>query len=124
MLLKKASRMSAILAALMLLAGTASAKTRVTKESFGHAPDGTPVDLYSLADGKVEARIITYGGILVSLRTPDRNGKLDDIVLGCDSVEKYVAQTAHFGGIIGRYANRIAHGTFQLDGQTYSIPNK
>ena len=56
------------------------------------------------------------------MRTPDRNGKLDDVVLGCDSVEKYVAQTAHFGGIIGRYANRIAHGSFQLDGQTYSIP--
>ena len=44
------------------------------------------------------------------------------MVLGCDSVEKYVAQTAHFGGIIGRYANRIAHGSFQLDGHTYSIP--
>ena len=74
MFLKKTSRTSAILAALMLLAGTATAKTRVAKESFGHAPDGTAVDLYSLADGKIEARIITYGAILVSLRTPDRNG--------------------------------------------------
>jgi aldose 1-epimerase len=122
MFLKKTNRTSAILAALMLLAGTATAKTRVAKESFGHAPDGTAVDLYSLADGKIEARIITYGAILVSLRTPDRNGKLDDIVLGCDSVDQYIAQTAHFGGIVGRYANRIAHGTFQLDGHTYSIP--
>jgi aldose 1-epimerase len=78
--------------------------------------------LYSLQDGKVEVGIITYGGIVVSLRTPDRNGKLDDIVLGCDSVEKYETQTAHFGGIVGRYANRIAHGSFQLDGKTYSIP--
>jgi aldose 1-epimerase len=122
MFLKKANRRFAILAALMLLAGSALAKTRVAKESFGHAPDGTPVDLYSLADGKVEARIITYGGILVSLRTPDRNGKLDDIVLGCNSVGEYEKQTAHFGGIVGRYANRIAHGTFQLDGHSYSIP--
>jgi len=98
------------------------AKTRVAKQAFGHAPDGTAVDLYSLRDGKLEASIITYGGIIVSLRTPDRNGKIDDVVLGCDSVQKYEAQTAHFGGIIGRYANRIAHGTFKLDGKTYSIP--
>ena len=117
-----ANRWWAIFAALIMLIATMSAKTSVTKQGFGHTSDGTPVDLYSLADGKVEARIMTYGGILVSLRTPDRNGKLDDVVLGCESVEKYAAQTAHFGGIIGRYANRIAHGSFQLDGHTYSIP--
>src|SRR5271166_5364473 len=119
---KKANRWSAAFAVVILLAATMSAKTRVDKQAFGHAPDGTAVDLYSLADGKVEARIITYGGIIVSLRTRDRNGKLDDVVLGCDSVEQYVAQTAHFGGIVGRYANRIAHGSFQLDGKTYSTP--
>jgi aldose 1-epimerase len=112
----------AILAVLIMLTTTVSAKTRVAKKAFGQAPEGTPVDLYSLADGKIEVRIITYGAIIVSLRTPDRSGKLDDVVLGCDSVEKYVAQTAHFGGIVGRYANRIAHGSFQLDGKTYSIP--
>lgn len=118
----KANRWFAIFAALIMLTATMPAKTRVTKQVFGHTSDGTPVDLYSLADGKVEARIMTYGGIIVSLRTPDRNGKLGDVVLGCNSVEEYVAQTAHFGGIIGRYANRIAHGSFQLDGHTYSIP--
>ena len=122
MLLNKANRWFAIFAVLIMLTTTVSAKTRVSKQAFGHTPEGTPVDVYSLADGKIEVRIMTYGGIVVSLRTPDRNGKLDDVVLGCDSVEKYVAQTAHFGGIIGRYANRIAHGSFQLDGQTYSIP--
>lgn len=111
-----------VLVAAMLLTGTMMAQTHVTRRSFGRAPEGTPVDLYLLNDGKVEAGIITYGGIVVSLRTPDRNGKLDDVVLGCDSVEQYVSQTAHFGGIIGRYANRIAHGSFQLDGHTYSIP--
>ena len=103
-------------------AGTMLAKTGVTKRSFGRMPNGAAVDLYVLNDGKVGAGIITYGGIVVSLRTPDRNGKLDDVVLGCDSVKKYIEQTAHFGGIVGRYANRIAHGTFQLDGHTYSIP--
>jgi len=120
--LNKANRWFAILAFLIMLTTTVSAKTRVNKQAFGHTPEGTPVDVYSLADGKIEVRIMTYGGIVLSLRTPDRNGKLDDVVLGCDSVEKYVAQTAHFGGIIGRYANRIAHGSFQLDGQTYFIP--
>src|SRR5580698_6055469 len=122
MLSSNANRWFAIFAILTMLTVTVSAKTRVAKQPFGKTPEGTPVDIYSLSDGKIEAGIITYGGIVVSLRAPDRNGKLDDIVLGCDSVEKYVAQTAHFGGIIGRYANRIAHGSFQLDGQTYSIP--
>src|SRR6202050_3267131 len=97
-------------------------KTSVSKQAFGHTSDGTAVDIYTLADGKVEARVITYGGIIVSLRTPDRNGKLDDVVLGYDSVDQYIAQTPYFGAIIGRYANRIAHGSFQLDGKTYSIP--
>jgi aldose 1-epimerase len=122
MLSNKASRRVTIFVATIMLTATMAAKTRVSKQAFGQAPDGTAVDLYSLADGKVEVGIMTYGGIIVSLRTPDRNGKLDDVVLGCNSVEEYVAQTAHFGGIIGRYANRIAHGSFQLDGQTYHIP--
>ncbi|MCU1300830.1 MAG: aldose 1-epimerase [Candidatus Sulfotelmatobacter sp.] len=122
MVSKTAKRLFAIIVVLMMLTATLSAKTRIEKRAFGHAPEGTAVELYSLKDGKIEVGIMTYGGIVVSLRVPDRNGKLDDVVLGCDSVEKYVAQTAHFGGIIGRYANRIAHGTFQLDGHTYHIP--
>jgi aldose 1-epimerase len=111
-----------VLVVVTMLPSIMSAKTRVTKQAFGKTSEGTPVDSYSLTDGKIEARIITYGAIVVSLRVPDRNGKLDDVVLGCDSVEQYEKQTAHFGGIVGRYANRIAHGTFQLDGHTYSIP--
>jgi aldose 1-epimerase len=122
MLSNKANCWFAILAVMITLTATMSAKTRVARQAFGRTSEGTPVDLYSVADGKIEVRIITYGAIIVSLRTPDRNGKLDDVVLGCDSVEKYEAQTAHFGGIVGRYANRIAHGSFQLDGHTYSIP--
>jgi aldose 1-epimerase len=122
MLSNKTNGWCAIIAALLMLTANMHGKTNVTKQAFGHTSEGTAVDLYTLADGKVEVRIMTYGGIIVSLRTPDRNGKIDDVVLGCDSVEKYEAQTAHFGGIIGRYANRIAHGSFQLDGKTYSIP--
>jgi aldose 1-epimerase len=122
MLSSKAHRWLAVFVTLILLTATTAAKTRVAKAAFGHTPEGTPVEIYSLVEGKIAVRIITYGGIVVSLRTPDRYGKLADVVLGCDSVKEYVEQTAHFGGIIGRYANRIAHGTFQLDGQTYSIP--
>jgi aldose 1-epimerase len=97
-------------------------KTSVTKQPFGHTADGTGVDIYTLTDGKVEVRITNYGGIIVSLRTPDRAGKLDDIVLGYDSLDRYIAKTAYFGAIIGRYANRIAGGTFQLDGNVYHVP--
>src|ERR1700704_843440 len=118
----KANGWYAIFTALLMLTANMQGKTSVAKHAFGHTSEGTAVDIYTLTDGKVEARIMTYGGIVVSLRTPDRNGKIDDIVLGCDSVQKYEAQTAHFGGIIGRYANRIAHGSFTLDGKTYSIP--
>ena len=122
MLSNKANRWFVVSATLFMLTSTLTAKTIVHKRPFGRTPEGTPVEVYSLADDKIEVRVITYGGIIVSLRAPDRKGKLDDVVLGVDSVEKYVTQTAHFGGIIGRYANRIAHGTFELDGHTYHIP--
>jgi aldose 1-epimerase len=119
---KKSTHPIAVIAACILLTATLSAQTRVRRRAFGHSPEGTAVEMYSLSNGRLEVGIMTYGGIVVSLRAPDRNGKLDDVVLGCNSVEEYVKQTAHFGGIVGRYANRIAHGTFQLDGHTYSIP--
>jgi len=111
--------------ALWLLLGISSvaAKTSVTKQSFGKLPDGTPVDIYRLADGPVEARIMTYGGVIVSLRVPDRSGRAGDVVLGFDNFEGYVDNVdAFFGPLVGRYANRIAHGTFTLNGKTYHLP--
>lgn len=99
------------------------AKTTVTKQPFGKLANGTPVEIYTLADETVEARIITYGGIIQSLKVPDKNGKKEDIVLGFDSVDGYVNNPGpFFGALIGRYANRIAHGQFKLDGQTYTLP--
>jgi aldose 1-epimerase len=103
------------------------AETTVTSQPFGKLPDGTPVEIYTLHDGAVEARITTYGGVLVSLKTPDRNGKSADVVLGFDDVNGYYgnfngSSDAFFGALIGRYANRIAHGKFSLDGKTYSLP--
>ena len=95
----------------------------VTKSAFGKLDDGTPVDLYTLRNSSgIQARIITYGGILVSLETPDRHGAFDDIVLGFDSLSSYVHDSPYFGAIVGRYANRIAKGRFTLDGKTYQLP--
>lgn len=102
---------------------TAALPTTVSKEVFGKMADGTPVEIYTLADGQVEARIMDYGAILVSLKTPDRRGQIADIVLGYASLDGYLSgNKAFFGAIVGRYANRIAHGTFTLDGKTYSLP--
>jgi aldose 1-epimerase len=100
----------------------ANAKTEVTKQPFGHTKDGTSVEIYTLKNNRMEARIMTYGGIIVSLKTPDRHGKLEDVVLGYDSLDKYIANNPGFGALIGRYANRIAHATFELDGHKYSLP--
>ena len=105
----------------------AEAKTKVTSQPFGKLPDGTPVEIYTLSDGAFEAQIATYGGVVVSLMAPDRNGKTADVVLGFDDLDGYVANfngsaDAYFGALIGRYANRIAHGSFTLDGHKYSLP--
>src|ERR1043166_10334055 len=74
----------------------AEAKTVVIKQPFGKMPDGTPIEIFTLSDGKVEARIMTFGGIIVSLKTPDRNGKMEDIVLGFDTAEEYVANSHNY----------------------------
>jgi aldose 1-epimerase len=65
---------------------------------------------------------MTYGGIIVSLRVPDRKGQLADVVLGHDKAEGYMPNPPYLGAIVGRYANRIANGTFTLDGKTYTLP--
>jgi aldose 1-epimerase len=106
---------------------TAEAKTKVISQPFGKLPDGTPVEIYTLSDAAFEARIATYGGVLVSMKAPDRNLKSADVVLGFDDVDGYFANfnspaDAFFGALIGRYANRIAHGSFTLDGKKYSLP--
>jgi aldose 1-epimerase len=94
----------------------------VEKTNFGKAPDGKAVDLYTLTNvNGLKALIMTYGGILTSLEVPDRNGKLDDIVLGYDSLGGYVDKSPYFGAIVGRYANRIANGRFMLGGVTYRL---
>ncbi|HEV1993205.1 MAG TPA: aldose epimerase family protein [Candidatus Acidoferrum sp.] len=93
-----------------------------TKKSFGKTPDGQPVDLFVLTNkGGAEASITNYGGAVVSLKVPDRNGKLADVVLGYDNADGYVADKSFFGALIGRYGNRIGHAQFVLDGKTYTL---
>jgi aldose 1-epimerase len=113
-------RVCALVLALMTIA--ADLQGQVTKQPFGKTPDGTPVDVYTLKNGALEARIITYGGIVISLKVPDKSGKSADVVLGYDSLDGYLVKGPYFGAIIGRYGNRIAGGKFALDGKTYSIP--
>jgi len=84
--------------------------------------DGQAVELFTLTNAHgLEARVISYGGIIVSLRVPDNKGQLGDIVLGHDQLEGYIKQPSYFGCIVGRYGNRIAKGQFTLDGKTYKL---
>ena len=108
--------LSLVVVALREAVTMAAAGARIQKDVFGKGADQKPIDIYTLTNARgVEARIMTYGGIVVSLKAPDRNGKLDDVVLGYDDLEGYLRNNSpHFGAIIGRYGNRIAKGIFAL----------
>jgi len=116
---------TAALALLLVLSGCSQGRKeerKVEKQPFGKTADGTPVDLYTLTNSKgVRVAITNYGGIVVSLFTPDRNGNLGDIVLGFERLEDYLKGHPYFGAIIGRYGNRIAKGRFTLDGVEYKL---
>src|ERR1051326_8472826 len=104
------------------LAGCSSQKQaapaeKVTKVSWGKTPDGESVELYTLTNAKgAEARITTYGGIVVSLKVPDRSGAMGDVVAGFDNLDGYLKPHPSFGAIIGRYGHRIGKGRFSLNG--------
>jgi aldose 1-epimerase len=104
-----------------LIALSLGAQTKVTQQPFGRMQDGTSVAIYTLTDGKIEARIMTYGGVIVSLKTPDRDGKMADVTLGFDDLTGYLADNPHFGALIGRYGNRIGKGHLVVDGKTYQL---
>jgi aldose 1-epimerase len=91
-------------------------------QPFG-TQDGRPITLYTLTNSHgVEVRTMNYGGIILSIRVPDRKGQLADNVLGHDTLEGYIPNPPYIGALIGRYGNRIANGTFTLDGKTYTLP--
>jgi aldose 1-epimerase len=108
------------------LAGCASAPGHkadaIIRQPFGQTKDGMPVDLYTLRNRNgAEARISNYGGIVVSLKVPDRYGAYGDVALGYDNLADYLKDSPYFGALIGRYGNRIAKGKFTLDGHEYTL---
>ena len=112
----------AIAAVIILPFPRSEAQPKMEKRSFGSTQDGRPVDLYVLANKTgFEAVITNYGGTLVSLKAPDRNGKIADVILGYDTVAGYENGKSYFGGTIGRYANRIGHAKFTLNGVAYVL---
>ncbi len=113
---------AAVLAGCASSGGGGSQRVGVFKQPWGTSTDGIPVQLFTLRNvNGVEAKISTYGGILVSLKVPDKNGKMGDVVLGYDKLSDYIKSSPYFGALIGRYGNRIARGKFTLDGQTYTL---
>lgn len=99
----------------------------IEKSLFGQLPDGRDVDVYQFTNANgIELRVSNYGGTILSLKTPDRKGNVDDIVLGFDSLDAYLSDeyqqaNPYFGALIGRYGNRIAQGRFVLAGRCYSL---
>ena len=99
-----------------------TSKSLIASAPFGVLPSGDSVHLYTLRNKSgLEMRVIDYGGIVVSLKTPDRTGAMGDIVLGFDSLAGYVQSSPYFGALVGRYANRIRKGKFTLDSAAYSL---
>src|SRR5207248_1723331 len=94
----------------------------VNPEPFGTTPGGVAVERHTLANARVEVKVITYGGIVQSIVVPDRAGRRANVALGFADLESYVARNdAYFGCIAGRFAGRIARGEFALDGVAYRL---
>src|SRR4051812_46046035 len=123
MLLKRTAALLLLCSVVSLgLAPAAQGRSVPKRESFGRTRDGQAVDIYTLKNAHgAEARITTYGGAVVSLKVPDRAGRVDDVVLGFDDIEGYQKTTTYIGSLVGRYANRIAKGRFTLDGKEYTL---
>ena len=94
----------------------------ISKKKFGKLEDGRTADLYTLKnENGMKVEITNYGGVIVRLFVPDRDGKLEDIVLGYDKLEQYFDDPNYFGALIGRYGNRIADGKFEIEDNSYQL---
>lgn len=101
---------------------TGGSQSSITHEPFGTTQDGQAVEVYTLQnDNGMVVRILTYGGIVQTIKVPDKNGQMGDVVLGYDTLDGYLTNSPYFGALIGRYGNRIAKGHFTLDGQDYTL---
>ena len=94
----------------------------IAHEPYGVLPGGTAVELYTIANGHgLQVGVITYGAIIASIRMPDRDGRVSDVVLGCDTLDDYRRQSAYLGAVVGRYANRIREGRFTVAGRSHQL---
>ena len=94
----------------------------VTRAPFGTLPGGAGVEAVTLTNSRgVEVRAIAYGATIISVRVPDRTGRVDDVVLGFDNLEAYLTKGRYFGTAVGRFGNRIGNGRFTLDGATFQL---
>jgi aldose 1-epimerase len=94
----------------------------VDAKPFGKTPDGQAVELYVLRNGNgLEASVATWGGTLVALKAPDRQGRMADVLLGHETLQGYLEHNPYFGSIVGRYGNRIGGGRFTLNGVSYTL---
>lgn len=106
----------------LMPAGRASAQASIAKQPYGETAEGVAVDEYTLTNANgVEVKIITYGGIVTSVRVPDRDGNMENINLGFDNLADYETKNPYFGCITGRYANRIANASFSINGEEYTL---
>ena len=92
------------------------------KQSYGRLADGTAIEKFTLATARgLSAELITYGGILTSLTLPDRRGRPGNVTLGFDDLQGYMTRSPYFGALLGRCANRIAGGSFAIEGTRYRL---
>ena len=94
---------------------------KMTREVFGKLPDGKDVEVFTLDNGKMKIKLMTYGATLISVEAPDRNGNLAEVTLGFDKLDGYLKRHPYFGSTVGRYANRIARGKFKLRDKEYQL---
>ncbi len=131
--MKTRSLLSPFAAILLLTIIITGCKTKTTEEKtiveksitsafFGLMPNGDSVSIYTLkSDAGIMLKITNFGGIVTEINTPDKDGNMGNIALGFDNLEQYLAGHPNFGALIGRFGNRIAKGSFDLDGVTYSL---
>jgi aldose 1-epimerase len=118
-----AASLAALIGAQSLTGDVRAASLAVAETLFGKTPGGEAVQLFRLENVRgMQVNIITYGGVVQSIKVPDKNGRVEDVALGFDNLDGYLSGDAYFGALIGRYANRIANGKFALEGKSYTLP--
>ena len=112
----------ALVLVLMVSGSVSAAGGKMEKKPYGTTADGVAVDEYTLTNANgMEVKVITYGGIITSIKVPDRDGNMANVALGFNNLQDYETKSPYFGCITGRYANRIAKGKFTIDGTEYTL---